>query len=236
VDSDGGDDPIEATDFMTVDGNSMYTGNHGNAGVPGLMYRYLLGSSGHLQRAEGPWRIPDRAQGMVTTPQDFIFSSDNGAGARGELNVLRRASPAQLGAPIACVWIPAMPEDLALQDGRLLLVFEGGAQRYSRDHPANRIDNMHAGALAGLLALTDPPVASTPAGSATVGSVPAGSVPGASAPAASTPATGSRASQVPAAPTAPAPAAPRTPAPAASTAPASDPAAPPTRPVDSRAI
>ncbi|HEX3826866.1 MAG TPA: hypothetical protein VHV82_06300 [Sporichthyaceae bacterium] len=248
ADSDGPEDPIEATDFMTVDGDSMYTGNHGNAGVPGLMYRYVLGSGGHLQRVEGPWRIPLRAQGMVLTPQDFLFSSDNGAGARGELNVVRRASPTQLGDPIACVWIPAMPEDMALQNGRLLLVFEGGAQRYSHDHPANRIDNVHAGTLATLLTLTDPPAApasppTAPAAPAPVSgsraaqapaapaaSAPAASAPTASAPAASTPAPGSRAAQAPVAPATPASAAP------ASAAPASDPAAPSTRPVGSRSV
>jgi hypothetical protein len=189
VDSDGLADPIDATDFMTVDGDSMYTGNHGNAGVPGLMYRYVLGSGGHLRRVEGPWRIPLRAQGMVITPQDFLFSSDNGAGARGELNVVRRASPAQIGDPIACVWIPAMPEDLALQGGRLLLVFEGGAQRYSRDHPANRIDNVHAGTLAALVALTDPPAApaSAPAAPARTAQAPAAPAP-APAPASGAPA------------------------------------------------
>lgn len=155
----GPDQNIEATDFMTVDGSSMYTGNHGNAGVPGLMYRYVLTQDGHLQRVEGPWRIPDRAQGMVVTPQDFLFSSDNGSGARGELNVVRRSAPAQ---SVGCVWLPAMPEDLALQDGKLLLIFEGGARRYERDHPVNRIDNVHVGTLTGLLAMADPAGAPVP--------------------------------------------------------------------------
>jgi hypothetical protein len=160
VNSDADPDPIEATDFMTVDGNSMYTGNHGNGGVPGLMYRYVLGAGGHLQRVEGPWRIPLRAQGLVITPRDFIFSSDNGPGARGELNVVRRAAPAEIAGSIGCLWLPAMPEDLTVWDGRLLLIFEGGAQRYSRDHPANRIDDVHIGSLNALLALTDPTVPS----------------------------------------------------------------------------
>jgi len=124
------------------------------------MYRYALGADGHLARVEGPWRIPLRAQGLVITPQDFVFSSDNGPGARGELNVVRRAAPAQLGGSVGCVWLPAMPEDLALWNGRLLLIFEGGAQRYSRDRPANRIDDVHVGALSALLALTDPAAAS----------------------------------------------------------------------------
>jgi hypothetical protein len=164
VEGEGQPEPIDATDFMTVDGNSLYTGNHGNGGVPGLMYRYLLDQNGRLQRAEGPWRIPLRAQGMVITAQDFLFSTDNGAGARGQLQVMRRAAPDRLDDPIACVWLPAMPEDLALQHGRLMLIFEGGAQRYRRDHPANRIDNVHMGSLGALLALTDPPAPPAAAG------------------------------------------------------------------------
>jgi hypothetical protein len=95
----------------------------------------------------------------VIAPRDFIFSSDNGPGARGELNVLRRAAPAELGASIGCIWLPAMPEDLTVWHGRLLLIFEGGAQRYSQDRPANRIDDVHVGSLSALLAVTDPPVA-----------------------------------------------------------------------------
>ncbi|MBV9820658.1 MAG: hypothetical protein JO144_00320 [Actinobacteria bacterium] len=153
LEATGPDQSIDATDFMTVDGGSLYTGNHGNAGVPGLMYRYVLTADGWLARVEGPWRIPDRAQGMVVSGPDLLFSSDNGPGERGELNVVRRTAPAQ---SIGCVWLPAMPEDLAVQDGRLLLIFEGGAGRYRHDHPVNRIANVHVGTLAGLLAVTDP--------------------------------------------------------------------------------
>src|SRR5581483_8132855 len=115
LDPVGAAQPIEATDFITVDGDSVYTGNHGSDGVPGLMYRYRMASDGQLRRVEGPWRIPDRAQGMVATRRDFVFSSDGGPGTRGQLNVVRRAAPAASGNPVACVWIPSMPEDVAVQ-------------------------------------------------------------------------------------------------------------------------
>jgi hypothetical protein len=72
-----------------------------------------------------------------------------------------------------------------VQNGRLLLIFEGGAQRYSRNHPVNRIDNVHMGNLGALLALTDPPAppaAPNPAQAPTGAAAPvSGTAPGAAA-------------------------------------------------------
>jgi hypothetical protein len=142
---------IHATDFMVVDGTSMYTGNHGNP-VDGVMYRYRLTDSGHLEKVAGPWSVPPRAQGMVVTPDKFIFSSDNGSG-RGWLTVVDRDAPAR---PVSCIWLPSMPEDIEKYDGHLVMAFESGTTRYARFHPTNPVARLHTAPLAPLLALTDP--------------------------------------------------------------------------------
>jgi hypothetical protein len=152
--ADGPPDRIDAIDFLTVDGDSIYAGNHGNPG-PGRMYRYELSRTGHLYPVEGPWSIPPRVQGMVLTPQDFIFSSD-GHLDRGQLTVVRRAAPDQTEAPIACVWIPAMPENMTVHHGELFLSFESGTKRYEKDHPVNHITHLQIAPLAPLMALADP--------------------------------------------------------------------------------
>jgi hypothetical protein len=153
LDTDGTPEPIDAIDFFAVEGNSVYAGNHG--APHGRMYRYQLTPTGHLHPVEGPWSIPPRAQGMILTPEDFLFSGDEGLG-RGRLSVVRRATPDQTKAPIACLWIPAMPEDLTVYNGNLISVFESGTTRYANDHPVNRITQLHVGSLAALLELTDP--------------------------------------------------------------------------------
>jgi hypothetical protein len=149
--SDGPRQDIHATDFMTSDGHSMYTGNHGNP-VDGVMYRYRLTDGGRLKEVEGPWAVPPRAQGMVITPDRFIFSSDNGSG-RGWLTVVDRARPSHV---VSCIWVPSMPEDIERYDGRLVMAFESGTAQYAHDHPTNRITRLHIAPLTPLLALTDP--------------------------------------------------------------------------------
>ena len=94
---------------------------------------------------------------MVLTPEDFIFSADEGLG-RGKLTVVRRATPDQTKPPIACLWIPAMPEDLTVYNGNLVSVYESGTTRYAHDNPLNRITHLHVGFLSALLELTDPVV------------------------------------------------------------------------------
>jgi hypothetical protein len=151
VAGDGPRQPIHATDFMTVDGDSMYTGNHGNP-IPGVMYRYVLDGDGHLAEAGGPWSVPARAQGLIITPDDFLFSTDNDTG-RGELVAVRRDDPDR---PIACIWMPSMPEDMTVHHGQVLSSFESGAARYADDDPSNRITHLHCGSLAALLRTVDP--------------------------------------------------------------------------------
>jgi hypothetical protein len=151
---DGPRQDVHATDFMTVDGDSMYTGNHGNP-VPGLMYRYVLGPDGRLREVEGPWSVPPRAQGLIITPDDFIFSTDNNAG-RGALVTVRRDAPSTRVRPIACIWMPAMPEDLTVHRGRVLSSFESGTARFADDDPTNRVTHLHAGSLTALLTAVDP--------------------------------------------------------------------------------
>ena len=149
--SDGPRQDIHATDFMVADGQSMYTGNHGNP-VDGLMYRYRLTDDGWLKAVEGPWSVPPRAQGMVVTSDKFIFSSDNGS-RRGWLTVVDRDRPSHI---VSCIWVPSMPEDIERYNGRLVMAFESGTSRYAHNRPANRITRLHMAPLTPLLALTDP--------------------------------------------------------------------------------
>jgi hypothetical protein len=149
--SDGPRQDIHATDFMASDGHSMYTGNHGNP-IDGVMYRYRLTDDGWLKKVEGAWSVPPRAQGMVMTPDKFIFSSDNGSG-RGWLTVVDRARPSHV---VSCIWVPSMPEDIERYNGRLVMAFESGTTQYAHNRPTNRITRLHTAPLAPLLALTDP--------------------------------------------------------------------------------
>lgn len=151
---DGPRQPVHATDFMATDGDAMYAGNHGNP-ADGVMYRYSLDDDGWLRAEQGPWAVPARAQGLVITPDDFVFSTDNNTG-RGELVVVRRESPGGHPRPIGCIWMPSMPEGIAVHHRNLLATFESGAARYSRDDPTNRISHLHSGSLGALLSTVDP--------------------------------------------------------------------------------
>lgn len=149
---DGKPRRIDAIDFFAEEGNSVYAGNHGSERTA-RMYRYTLSADGHLQRAEGPWRIPPRAQGLVITPRLFIFSTSHGTG-RGRLELVRRGAPSAAARPFACVWIPAMPEDMTVVGRNVLIDFESGTAQYAPLHPSNRIKHFHAGGLDALLTMT----------------------------------------------------------------------------------
>jgi hypothetical protein len=155
LNADGPAEDITATDFMAVEGDSLYTGNHGNGGVPGLMYRYVLAGNGSLRRVEGPWTVPDRAQGLVITRHDFIFSTDNGVD-RGALQVVRRAAPNSTGPPVGCIWTPSLPEGLSLHGGRVWAAYESGSHRFDRKPVRNRISDLHTAALRDVLGAADP--------------------------------------------------------------------------------
>jgi hypothetical protein len=120
------------------------------------------------------------------TPDDFIFSSDDDVN-RGRLNVVRRATPDQTKAPIACVFVPAMPENMTIHDGQLLLSFESGTKRYEHDHPVNHITHLHKVVLNSLLAITDPVALAAETAITSLPGVPALPLPAVPLPAATAP-------------------------------------------------
>jgi len=151
--AEGDPQRIDAIDFLAVADDSIFAGNHGWP-THGRMYRYQVGDDGVLRSVEGPWTVPGKAQGLVITPHDFVFASDQESG-RGQLTVVRRAAPDKIGEPVSCVWMPSMPEGLTIDHGMLIAAFESGSPSFWRDHPLNRIGHLHSGPLDGLLLLGD---------------------------------------------------------------------------------
>jgi hypothetical protein len=211
--ADGTPDHIDAIDYLTVADGSVWAGNHAWQQA-GRLTRYDVTPNGHLRKIAGPWPTPPQVQGLVVTPDDFIFTSDSGSVSRGELTVLRRATPDQVREPVACIFTPSMPENLTTYRGKVFAVYESGTARYERDKPTNKITHLHSGLLDSLLSIADPVALAAQSLLGQTGAIPAAPAPTPAAPAPAAPAPAAPAPAAPA-PAAPTPAAPAAPAPAA---------------------
>jgi hypothetical protein len=120
------------------------------------MYRYTVDqTSGRLQQVEGPWKVPPRTQGLLVTRDHFVFISSN-SHYRGQMNIVRRTDPKQWKSPVACLWTPSLPENMALYRGHILTAFESGSGRFNNPRTHNRISHLHTGLLDRLLQIADP--------------------------------------------------------------------------------
>ncbi len=154
LESDGDPQRIRAVSFMNVAEGSLWIGRHRSAGVT-RMYRYTVDETGTLRTIDGPWKVPPRTQGLLVTPDHFLFASSEGLG-EGRLRVYRRAAAKGLGLPVACLWTPSLPQNLTEHQGKVFTAFESGAYRFDRPHLRNRITRLHVTDLTSLLAATDP--------------------------------------------------------------------------------
>lgn len=145
---------ISAASFMNVAEGSLWIGRYDKAELS-RMYRYTVDDAGFLRRAEGPWKVPPRAQGLLVTPDHFLFASSAG-GDSGRLRVYRRTAAGKLGLPVGCLWMPSFPQNLTEHAGRLFASFESGAALFDLPTTVNRITHLHAADLTAVLRVADP--------------------------------------------------------------------------------
>jgi hypothetical protein len=137
---------VYSTGFMAVTGDSVWLGRHAKTRTT-KMYRYRATPQGLLERTGGPWRVPPRAQGLVVTEDQFIFSSSDG-GDNGTLTVVNRAAP---NVPVACVSTPALPENMTVDGDKVYAAYESGAKQYDKPTTTSRVSDLRTGLLRSLL-------------------------------------------------------------------------------------
>lgn len=144
---------IPGASFMDVAEGSLWAGKFTRRWSGGRMYRYTVDDRGTLHRAEGPWKIPSRSQGLLVTPHHFLFASSDG-NRYGQLRAYRRTAPGVAPVPVGCLWTPSLPQNLTLLGDKVFAVYESGARRFYRPH--NRIKFLHTAQLATLVRVMDP--------------------------------------------------------------------------------
>lgn len=145
---------ISAASFMNVAEGSLWIGRYEKTELS-QMYRYTVDKAGKVRRSDGPWKVPPRTQGMLVTPDHFVFASSAGGGP-GRLRVYRRTAAGKLGLPVGCLWMPSLPQNLTEHSGRLFASFESGAAPFDLPTTVNRITHLHAANLAAVLRVADP--------------------------------------------------------------------------------
>jgi hypothetical protein len=126
---------------MTSDGSYLWAGHHGLNDRN--MYQYSVDSGGTLHRVGGGYEAPKYTDGVVVTPDRFIFVSHSRPNVQkgfGTMTVAARS--AQPSANRRCFAMPNLGEGAVLIDGIVYTVFESGAPG-SHTASANRIKNLH---------------------------------------------------------------------------------------------
>lgn len=152
--ADGKAQPVDGASFMTVAEGSLWVGRYVRS-TRGRLFRYTVDAAGTLQREPGSWKVPPRTQGVLVTPNHFLFASSNGVRA-GRLRAYRRATNEPVAGPVGCLWTPSLPQNLTVYGGKVFAVFESGAFRFERGSYLNRIARLHMADLDTLLRVVDP--------------------------------------------------------------------------------
>lgn len=140
--------------FMTSDGSYLWAGHHGVDDRN--MYRYSVESDGTLNRVGGGYEAPRYTDGVVVTPDRFIFVSHSRPDVpKGFGTMTVAARSAQLSANRRCFAMPNLGEGAVLIDGIVYTVFESGVPG-SRSPSADHIPYLHRAAYAQLSGLLSP--------------------------------------------------------------------------------
>jgi hypothetical protein len=136
------DYPVPASSFMEIAENTLYVGLF-DADEDGTVHRYTLDAQENPQDDNVSFAIPSSVQGMVVTPEDFVWSRSFGRDNDSELVV----DP--IDGPVSrTVTAPNMSEDMAIVDGEIHVVYESGAQKFAdADYKVRTIHHGSLGAL-----------------------------------------------------------------------------------------
>ncbi|MGQ0465616.1 MAG: hypothetical protein ACT4QG_09885 [Sporichthyaceae bacterium] len=145
---------VNGASYMFVEGDSVWIGRYARSKHP-KMYRYTVSADGKIKQVDGPWRVPLRTQGVMVTEDHFVFTSSLG-GKRGRMIVVRRDEPKRMKGPVACLWTPSLPQNMAVYQGRMLTAFESGATRFKKKVTRNKISHLHVGRVDTLIQVVDP--------------------------------------------------------------------------------
>ncbi|HEX8346040.1 MAG TPA: hypothetical protein VF657_15065 [Actinoplanes sp.] len=116
---------LAANSFVEIFGNKMYVGTY-VVDDNGRAYRYTLNAAEDPVYDNYSFDIPSNVQGLAVTPTHFIWSRSNGRDNDSSIATNRHGE-----ALLRTITAPNMSEDLAIADGRVFVVYESAALKYS---------------------------------------------------------------------------------------------------------
>jgi hypothetical protein len=109
------------------------------------MAAYKVQGDGDLERMNGEWEVPKKAQGLVVRKNMFVFSTSLGNDNRSNIYVVKRGEgERKLSAErLTCFRAPSMAEGLTVYGDDIFLIFESAAAYYKAKDPRNVIADAH---------------------------------------------------------------------------------------------
>lgn len=140
-------------DYLTFADGDLWVGTFvANERSSGKLYRHRIGAGGNLTtRPKGTITTPPQVQGVVVTPDRFLYSASYRRG-----NLSRLVNAARSGEVRGTLIAPAMTEGVTSAFGRFYVVSEAGARTYVRPDKkgnlpcANPTMRIHSTALSNL--------------------------------------------------------------------------------------
>jgi hypothetical protein len=147
------DQSVIGSSFLNSYGDSLFTGTFSSTGR-GQMREYKVSDSGAFTQVNGTWEIPTKTQGVMITPNHFIYSTSYGRTNRSNLYVVRRGVYDLDAAKVSCFRAPSMSEGIAEYNGTTYLVYESAAFPYGSDSTTlNVISRLHKASTSSLTSL-----------------------------------------------------------------------------------
>lgn len=153
---DGAASEVYAASFLSDYGDSLWAGGFNQHGRD-KMYRYQVNDDGSLTEKQS-WEVPIKMQGLLVTPEYFVYSTSFGRTNRSNIYVTDRDEHDLDKAALSCFRAPSMSEGLTEHEGDAYLVFESAASFYRGDEgerARNVIPDLHKAPLSGLVQLLD---------------------------------------------------------------------------------
>jgi hypothetical protein len=133
---------VHGASFLSDYKGMLFAGRF-NANGRETMYRYRINPrTGSLTTLAGAIEVPMKTQGLVVTKGKYIFSTSHGRDNRSNIYVTGKGRADLDDASPWCVRAPSMSEGATILDGRVYVLYEGGAAKY-RSTARNPIKRLH---------------------------------------------------------------------------------------------
>lgn len=145
---------VYGSSFLSAYSGHLFAGRF-NESARDVMHRYRIEANGTLTLLSGSIEVPAKTQGVAVSTSHLVFSTSYGETNRSALYVVRRNYGLD-SARASCFLGPTMSEGATLHNGRVYVIFESGAGKYTAgSDPTNVIKRLHHARLSTLTALVD---------------------------------------------------------------------------------